>query len=115
MDHITCLIQAGGPATGREPELERRLRSHHAAHFGGGGTGVSWRSVEPGRMFTAGAPSTTSLVACAIDGSTTRAERERYMRGICDLWTEVTGCTDHEVVVSISEPDSAEATSDGEE
>ena len=25
------------------------------------------------------------------------------MRGVCDIWTEITGCTDHEIVVSVTE------------
>ena len=29
------------------------------------------------------------------------------MRDVCDLWTEATDCTDHEVVVTITETVSA--------
>ena len=115
LSRINCLIQAAGTAAGREPELERRLIAHHLAHFPARDVGVSWRAIEPGRMFTAGATSTTSVIACAIDDTTTRASREAYMRGICDLWTEVTGCTDHEIVVSISDQQGTDATDDEEE
>ena len=43
------------------------------------------------------------MIACAIAHTTTRPEREAYMRGICGLWSEVTGSTNHEIVVSVSE------------
>ena len=66
---------------------------------------VSWRAVPAGDMFTEGRPSTSSIIACLVPGATTLDLREMYMRGVCDLWTEVTGCTQHEIVVSITEAD----------
>ncbi len=57
------------------------------------------------RSVWAGRQSTSSIVACVITGETTLAERERYLRGVCDIWTEVTGCTDHEVVVAVTAAD----------
>lgn len=64
-----------------------------------------WRPVADGFMYTEGRQSTSSVIACQLRHRTTRDEREAYMRGICDLWSELTGCTDHEIVVSISEVD----------
>ena len=49
------------------------------------------------------------MISCSIEAPATRDSREAYMRGICDLWTEVTGCTDHEIVVSISDQRTAAA------
>ncbi|MEM9037171.1 MAG: hypothetical protein AAGD18_21450 [Actinomycetota bacterium] len=103
MNTISCLIQADGPAAGLREELERRLRAHHAGHLDGEEAVVSWRLVEPGHMFTAGSPSSSAVITCTMAGPTTRSGREAYMRRICDFWTEVTGCTDHEIVVSITE------------
>lgn len=87
------------------PELERRLAAHHAAHYPGESTTASWRAVPDGYMFTEGRPSTSSVVACVLQHDTTRDDRERYLRGVCDIWTDVTGCTDHEIVAVITRAD----------
>jgi hypothetical protein len=108
--HISCLIQAGGHAVGHEQELARRLQQHHLAHYPTDDPSVVWRVVEQGRMFTAGEQSSTTAVSCSIDGVTSRDGREMYMRGICDLWIEVTGCSEHEVLVSITEIEAQPAT-----
>ena len=103
MSHFSCLIQEHSAAEERSAELEARLRDHHTRHHPGENATVSWRAVPPGFMFTEGRQSTSSIIQCIVNHETTREERERYMRGVCDLWTEVTGCTDHEIVVSLTE------------
>ena len=103
MNTISCLVQAEGAAAQHQSELEQALRTNHAAQLDGAEVDISWRLVESGLMFTAGAPSSSSVIACSINGPTTLTQRETYMRSICDFWTDITGCTDHEIVVSISE------------
>ena len=105
MGHFSCVIQEAGSAEERRSELESRLLVHHARHYPGEQATVSWRAVPAGYMFTEGRQSTSSIVACVLGHDTTLAERERYMTGVCDIWTAVTGCTDHEVVVAITRVD----------
>ena len=102
MSHFSCVVQEGGAAQAAADELERRLDSLHADFYPGESVSVSWRTVPPTFMFTEGRQSTSSIIACVMERETTLEERERYMRGVCDLWTDVTGCTDHEVVVAIT-------------
>ncbi|NRB58102.1 MAG: MFS transporter, partial [Salinicola sp.] len=52
------------------------------------GPAVSWTVMEPGYMFTEGAPSTSSMVIRSVDAELGAAARERFMRAICDLWVE---------------------------
>lgn len=103
MSHLSCLVQEHGAAHRRSDQLERRLQAHHTLHFPGDRPSISWRAVAAGFMFTEGRQSTSSIIACTLDHPTTLEVREPYMRGICDLWTELTGCTDHEVVVSVDD------------
>lgn len=110
MGHFNCLIQAHSAAEARRDELERRLSEHHADHDPDDTTEVEWRVVPSGYMFTEGRPSTSSIIACLLPGETTLDQRESYMRGVCDLWTDVTGCTDHEIVVAITEIDPTSLT-----
>ena len=103
MSHISCLIQETGTANTKRDQLAARLEAHHGSHFDGDSLSVGWHTVADGLMFTEGKQSTSSVISCLLEATTTLAERERYMRGICDLWTDETGCTDHEIVVSITE------------
>ncbi|MEM9513386.1 MAG: hypothetical protein AAGA42_00905 [Actinomycetota bacterium] len=99
---FSCLIQAEGNAATSRDELASRLQQLHATHYPGESAEVSWRLVPTGYMFTEGRQSTSSVIACALQHSPTLGEREAYMRGVCDVWTDVTGCTDHEIVVAVT-------------
>lgn len=105
--HFTCVIQKDSRAEARTATLEERLTAHHARYWPDETTSVAWRSVPVGYMFTEGQQSTSSIVGCVLTHETSLAEREQYMRGVCDLWTDITGCTDHEIVVAITETDPA--------
>ncbi|MEO1059652.1 MAG: hypothetical protein AAFY28_22345 [Actinomycetota bacterium] len=97
-----CVIQAEGNAASSRDELASRLQALHAQHYPGEPAAVSWRLIPEGYMFTEGRQSTSSVIACALQHSPTLSEREAYMRGVCDVWTDVTGCTDHEIVVAVT-------------
>lgn len=101
MSHFSCLVQEDSAAARLTGTLEHRLAALHRSHFPDDAVTVSWRVVPRGHMFTEGRPSTTSIIVCRVSHVTTLEQRESYMRGICELWTATTGCTDHEVVVSI--------------
>lgn len=103
MTQVRCIIQEGGNADVRSGELERRLSDHHATNYPGEDTAVSWMAIPSGYMFTEGRQSTSSVITFFLPHRTTLADREAYMRGVCDLWTDVTDCTDHEIVVTITE------------
>ena len=61
---------------------------------------VSFDDIPKGFGFRGGEPSTTSLVNGAIVGGVSQEVREELMRRICDMWTEVSGATVDELVVS---------------
>ncbi|MGI9616020.1 MAG: hypothetical protein ACR2QO_24115 [Acidimicrobiales bacterium] len=103
MSQFRCIIQAESNADQRRDRLERRLAEHHAKHYPDEKTTVRWMAIPSGHMFTDGQPSTSSIVSCFVDHDTTIDTRTTYMRDLCDLWTEITDCTDHEVVVTITE------------
>ena len=102
MGQFSCVIQEDSPASRAVDELERRLAELHERHYPGDPATCSFTEMARGFMFTEGKQSSSSVVACVMPWETTLADRERYMREVCDIWTEVTGCTDHEVVVAIS-------------
>lgn len=111
MTDVMCVIQEGGPADAARAELEAALAAVHAEHHPGDTVRVGWRPIPQGFMFTEGVQSTSSIVSLGVRRRTELAEREAYMRGVCDVWTRITGCTDHEVVVAVTPP--ADSTTKG--
>ena len=107
MSQFRCIIQADGNADRRRDELEPLLADLHARHYPEEKSSVTWMAIPPGHMFTEGRPSTSSIISCFVDHRTTLDTRATYMRDVCDLWTKTTDCTDHEVVVTITETVSA--------
>ena len=103
MSHFACLVQRNSAADSNRHALEQRLASLHANHFPGETATFRWRAAEAGFMFSEGRQSTSSVISCQIDHPTTLELRERYMRAVCDAWTAVTGCTVHEIVVSMTD------------
>ena len=61
---------------------------------------IRWVTIPAGYGFTAGQPSTTSLVIRSVPPGWPQEQRVAFMKSVCDLWQEVTGCTLNEIVVS---------------
>ncbi|MEM7140435.1 MAG: hypothetical protein AAF548_05320 [Actinomycetota bacterium] len=102
MSLYTCIVQEEGRAAEITDALEAGLRRIGVDHLGDTEpASIRWERVPPGFMFTEGEPSTSSVIIRAVPGDITLDAREALMRDICDLWTGETGCTDHEIVVSV--------------
>jgi phenylpyruvate tautomerase PptA (4-oxalocrotonate tautomerase family) len=84
------------------PALAGGIRRAYAALFGvpAEAVAVEFTELARGRFFTAGRPSSTSIVAGTVPSGTAAARRERLLSEITALWCRTTGCTPHEVVVS---------------
>ncbi len=102
MSHYVCIIQEGQAAEAKRDALERGLRQIGQECFGDdpAATDVSWRPVRRGFGFTAGEPSTSSLVIRSVPVGLPLKEREGFMRRVCALWETETGCHINEIVVT---------------
>ena len=102
MADYVCLIQQGQGAERKQAELAEGLRRIGRESFGDAETGaeITWMAFPPGMAFTAGSPSTSSLVIRSVPAGLPQDERETFMNRVCDLWSEVTGCTQDEIVVT---------------
>ena len=105
MSEFTCIVQRDQAAHRATDQLGQGLRAAHRRFIDDKPVAITWMVAEPGDMFTAGEPSTSSIVGAAIDRETTAAEREQLLTAICDLWTDVTGCTDHEILAAVTRPE----------
>ena len=89
-------------ADGLRPELAAGIQRVYRDVFGGGvdAVDVGFTQLAAGHLFTAGAPSRSSVVVGHVPPGTSRGDRTRFLRGVTDLWCEITGCSPNEIVVS---------------
>jgi len=101
MDFI-CMIQAGLVGDDARRQLARRFFQLHDDLSDKTETdfAVRWIEIAEGSGFTGGARSSSSVTTAIVPDSITTDERVRVLSGICDAWTDVTGCTQHEVVAA---------------
>ncbi len=102
MDQYACIIQEGQTADQRIDALETGLRRLAGEFFGDepADVGIRWTRQAPGWAWTAGLPSTSSIVVRSVPVGYDDTERERFLRAVCDLWVETTGCSIDEIVAT---------------
>ena len=101
MSQYTCMIQEGQTADQRRERLEEGLREIGRSSFGDDSSSqeISWSVVARDFGWTAGIPSTSSLIMRSVPKGLPLDRREAFMRDVCALWESVTGCSTNEVVV----------------
>ena len=102
MPDYACIIQEGQAAHQKQEVLEAALRRIGEESFGDdpSATGFSWIVVKKGFAWTAGEPSTSSLVVRSVPVGLPFDQRETFMRKVSDLWENETGCSINEIVVT---------------
>ncbi len=60
---------------------------------------IDWILVPEGYGWTAGAPSTTSVVSLSTPAMT-QAQREGFLEAVCALWVSRTGCDVSEILAT---------------
>ncbi len=100
-----CTMQEGQIGEETRAALADGLRQIAADLLGESATEVpvSFSDIPSGFGFRGGEPSTTSLVRGAIVGGVAQDVREAILRRICDMWTEVSGCSIDELVVTAAD------------
>ena len=102
MDHYACIIQEGQTADLRIDALEAGLKKLASDFFGDdpNEVGIRWTRQEKGWAWTAGEPSTSSIVVRSVPVGYDDEEREKFLRAVCDLWVDTTGCSINEIVAT---------------
>jgi len=96
------ILHEGVVSEAARPTLAGGIRRAYAALFEVPAEAVivDFSEFSRGRFFTAGRPSTSSIVAGTVPSGTSTEQRHRLLSEITALWCETTGCTPHEIVVS---------------
>jgi hypothetical protein len=98
-----CVVQEGQAPDLFKGEIEGVLNRFTTASFGQEAR-IAWVPVATGNGFTAGRPSTSSVVSITSNKHLSPQRRESLLRELAALWTDTTGCTVDEIVAVISDP-----------
>ena len=102
MAHYSCIIQEGQSPDQLREKLEEGLRQIGREFFGDDPQDVEirWNRFAKGWAWTAGELSTSSVVIRSVPVGYDNEEREKFLRSVCDLWVETTGCSINEIVAT---------------
>ncbi len=102
MNLYSCIIQEGQAADRATQALESGLRRLGRDFFEDepDDVGIQWTRHAPGWAWTAGEPSTSSIVVRSVPVGFDDDRRAEFLHAVCDLWVETTGCSANEVVVT---------------
>ena len=103
MTNCTCIVQEGQSPDLQKGKMENLLNQFTTASFGQAAK-VVWIPIAPGNGFTAGEPSTSSVVSMTSSKPLSAEHRESLLRELVALWTKATGSTIDEIVAVIADP-----------
>ena len=101
MNNYVCITQEGQSAEPHREALAEGLKKIGTECFGddAGATEIEWIPVRKGFGFTAGKPSTATVVERSVPVGLPQDQRTAFMEKVSDLWMEVTGCTVNEIII----------------
>ena len=107
MIHFRCIVQENQISETARAKLVSGLTRVTADVLGAAPDEihVEFTEIPYGAGYRGGELSTTSLVRGTIPSGCEQPVREKLLETICDMWCDVTGCGDDEVVVSASDSD----------
>jgi len=100
MADYACIVQAGQISDATRAELVLGLERIAAEMLDAPSSSIGWVFIARGFGFSAGEPSTTSLVVRSVPIGFPDDRRQRLLTRISDFWQQATGCTANEVVVT---------------
>ena len=103
MIQCTCLVQSGQISSKTKDALRGKLSTFTHDAFGNSAR-INWIEIPENSGFTAGKPSTSSVVAIQSDAALKQPHRIALLTKLCDLWQGTTGCGPDDVVGVISDP-----------
>ncbi|MEM6625231.1 MAG: hypothetical protein AAF719_00860 [Pseudomonadota bacterium] len=101
-----CIVQAGQVSADMEAALRADLNDFAQRSFGAPAQ-INWIAIPEGSGFTAGTPSTSSVVTMRANAPLEQARRVSLLTELCDLWIKQTRCSLDEVVGVVADPQPA--------
>ena len=103
MIQAVCMVQEGQIPPQTEENLRSGLGVFSEKAFGEP-VEIQWVTIPERSGFTAGKPSTSSIVSVTSNKVLERPERKALLMELCDFWMAETKCSLDEVVGVINDP-----------
>lgn len=105
----TCMVQEGRIPPEQRATLERALKTAITDHVGPDAKlAVAWMTVPAGSGYSAGKPSTSSLVQLSVPDGFPQQSRAALMHDVNDRWCTITGQSPYDLVVSVPDRKAAQ-------
>ena len=98
-----CLVQAGQISAETRAALAQKLDGFTRSNFGSAAE-IRWIEVAAGSGFTAGQPSTTSVVSMTAPAPLDQSTRAALLQELCGFWAADTDGSLDEVMAVIADP-----------
>ena len=98
-----CIVQEGQIPAETEASLRASITEFAQRNFGEPAE-INWTAIPKNSGFTAGKPSTSSIVSLRSNTPLPQHEREHMLQELCGIWTRATQTTMNEIVGVISDP-----------
>jgi phenylpyruvate tautomerase PptA (4-oxalocrotonate tautomerase family) len=110
-----CIAQEGSLTDESRAEIAGEITRLHSEATGAPRSFVNvlFVDVPRGRMFTAGEPSATSIIAGTIRAGRTLEVRQQLLADLSEMWIRVTGQPERELIVGLTELDASSAMEAG--
>jgi phenylpyruvate tautomerase PptA (4-oxalocrotonate tautomerase family) len=104
-----CFVQEGSITEAIRAEVASEITRLHVEATGAPRSFVNvlFFDVPRGHMFTAAAPSPTSIIGGTIRAGRTLEVRQQLLRDLSEMWTRVTGQPEQELIVGLTEVDAS--------
>ncbi|BFM15651.1 hypothetical protein R50073_18340 [Maricurvus nonylphenolicus] len=100
MTYCICYIQEGQIPRDVVEQLEEGIKNIVVSNSLGSDIAFTWIVVPEGHGWTAGEPSTSSVVSL-VAPPIIQSRRVEILHALCSLWMERTGCHINEVLASV--------------
>lgn len=98
---VVCSAHEGGNALKSAKVLGRQIERTYQRYFGGHASITRiWLQLPKGHAYIAGQPSTATTVLAPVPDDIQQEERVRFMRDVCSIFQERTGCDINEIIVA---------------
>ena len=100
MSNCICLVQEGQIANDIRDRLSAGIKDIVVSNDLGEDVSIAWVVIPRGQGWTAGKPSTSSVVTLTSP-PIEQTHRENVLTKLCDFWTATTGCHINEIIATL--------------
>ena len=101
-----CIVQAGQIPPNTQAVLRQKITAFTQKEFGAAAD-INWTEIPERSGFTAGKPSTSSIISIRANTALPQERRAELLHTLCGMWSDETQSSLNEIVGVLSDPENA--------